>query len=459
MEPRHTKEYYENEHRRFESNGASGSPEWMKELRTAAMASFAAQGFPGSEKEEWRFTNIAPIARQDFAYSPNTDYPALTPDAISGHAIDANEHRFVFVNGHYSERLSAVSSLPAHASVCTLASPDAHTNTELQRHLARHTDVRANAFAALNTAFLSDGLFIHLLPGAVVSSPIHIVNIAVHLPDEPAHVSYPRVMIAAGENSTATVIESFYAGDERMSFTDAVTEMTLGPGSSIDYVKIQDENLNSFHMHTVTAVQQKESRLNMFSLSLGGAIARSEMRVGLEGEKSECTVNGLYMADGSQLTDHHTFIHHKAPACASHELFKGILDGSARAVYTGKVYVDAIAQKTDSKQTNRNLMLSDTASVDTQPQLEIFADDVKCTHGTTVGGMNEGIVFYLKSRGIGGITARGIVTIGFAAEATEKIAHVSSRSMVDALVVTQLRKTLGNEVPEIVHSGKHDEKE
>jgi len=212
-------------------------------------------------------------------------------------------------------------------------------------------------------------------------------------------------------------------------------------------------------MHTISGEQRAESRLNMFSLAMGGAISRTEIGVALEGEKADVNVNGLYMADGTQLTDHHTFIHHKVPECTSHELFKGILDGSARAVYTGKVYVDAIAQKTDSKQTNRNLMLSEAASVDTQPQLEIFADDVKCTHGATVGGMNESLVFYLKSRGIGGTTARGIVTIGFAAEVTEKIDNAASRSIVDALVVSQLRKKLGNEIPEIVHSGKHDEKE
>jgi Fe-S cluster assembly protein SufD len=205
--------------------------------------------------------------------------------------------------------------------------------------------------------------------------------------------------------------------------------------------------------------QQEGSVLNMFSLALGGALSRSDISVILEGEKADCNLNGLYIADGNRLTDHHTFIHHKYPECTSHELFKGILDDQARGVYSGKVYVDAVAQKTDSKQTNRNLMLSESATIDTKPQLEIFADDVKCTHGAAVGGLNEQIIFYLKSRGVGPETARAIVTVGFAAEVTEKIPHAAARQRVDALVVAQLRKRLGNIVPEIVHSGNIHEEE
>jgi Fe-S cluster assembly protein SufD len=459
MAPLNTKNTYSTDHRQFESNGASQSPDWLKQLRSSAMAAFAEQGFPGTENEGWRFTNIAPITTREFTHSPKGEHPGLTPASVGAYAIENGEHRFVFVNGHYAENLSSIAGLPGTVSVFSLASPAARDNKELQRHLAKHADITANAFAALNTAFLADGLCVHIPKDTAVAAPIHIVNIAAHAPGEPARAAYPRLIIVADNNAAVTVVESFYAADESMSMTNGVTEIVLGPGSSMDYVKIQDENAGSFHVHTVSAEQHAASRLNMFSLAVGGAISRTDVRVSLEGEKADCNVNGLYMANGTQLTDHHTFIHHKVPECTSHELFKGILDGHSRAVYTGMVYVDAVAQKTDSKQTNRNLMLSETATVDTQPQLEIFADDVKCTHGATVGGMNETIVFYLKSRGIGGITARGIVTIGFAAEVTEKIAHVSSRSMVDALIVSQLRKTLGNEIPEIVHSGKKDEKE
>jgi Fe-S cluster assembly protein SufD len=459
MEALHAQQYYSSDHRLFESNGASRSPEWMKPIRAMAMASFTEQGFPGTDREEWRFTNIAPIAKQEFAHSSKKEYPALTRASIEPYVIERHEHRFVFVNGHYAKQLSSTAALPQGLTIFNLESPAAHESDELRRHLAQHANVRTNAFTALNTAFVSDGLFLQLRPGVAVDAPIHILNIAIHTADEPASAAYPRLMIAAEDGSSATVIESFVAADARVSFTNAVTEIVLAPKSSLDYVKIQNENTGSYHMHTISVKQEQESRLNMFSLAVGAAISRSEIGVDLDGERADCNVNGLYMGDGAQLTDHHTFIHHKAPECTSHELFKGILDGSSRAVYTGKVYVDAIAQKTDSKQTNRNLMLSESATVDTQPQLEIFADDVKCTHGAAVGGMNEQTVFYLKSRGIGGITARGIVTVGFAAEVTEKIEHESSRTMVDALVVTQLRKTLGNEIPEIVHSGKKDEKE
>jgi len=449
---------YINDHRQFEGNGASASPAWMKQLRSAGLASFMELGLPGQDREDWRFTNIAPLAKQAFTVSPKREYPAVTRESLASHVIQQDEHRFVFVNGHFSPSLSTI-NFSANVEVFSLASSEARGNADVQRHCARHADMRTNAFAALNTAFLLDGLFVQIPEGITIDAPIHVLNVSVQADDEPARASYPRLIITAARHSTATVVESFIAMSERTSFTDAVTEIVLEPHSSLDYVKIQNEHDGAFHMHTSSGEQHAESRLNMFSLAMGAAISRTEIGVALEGEKADVNVNGLYMADGTQLTDHHTFIHHKVPECTSHELFKGILDGSARAVYTGKVYVDAIAQKTDSKQTNRNLMLSETAAVDTQPQLEIFADDVKCTHGATVGGMNESLVFYLKSRGIGGTTARGIVTIGFAAEVTEKIDHAASRSIVDALVVSQLRKKLGNEIPEIVHSGKHDEKE
>jgi Fe-S cluster assembly protein SufD len=457
MEQQTTQHYYRSEHDRFERNGASGSPEWMKNLRKTAFDSFADQGFPATTMEDWRFTNIAPIAREQFVHA-RSHASALTQADIERYIISENEHRFTFVNGFFAEHLSSA-TVNAGVNAFTLAKASANQLSLLKAHLARRADFSHNAFAALNTAFIADGMFLQIENGMSVDAPIHILNLSTPVEGGKPSASYPRVIIAAEEASSATIIETYAGTGEQQSFTNAVTEMVLQPGSNIHYVKIQDEHDTSYHIHAVSIEQKSASVLNMFSLSLGGSISRSEISVILEGEKADCNLNGLYLADGSRLTDHHTFIHHKYPECTSHELFKGILDGNARAVYNGKVYVDAIAQKTDSKQTNRNLMLSETATIDTKPQLEIFADDVKCTHGAAVGGLNEQIIFYLKSRGVGTETARAIVTVGFAAEATEKIPHESSRRHVDALVVERLRKRLGDLVPEIVHSGSSHEEE
>ncbi|MGE5313391.1 MAG: Fe-S cluster assembly protein SufD [Acidobacteriota bacterium] len=445
-----TTQFYRSERERFERNGASGSPEWLKRLRSTAFHAFAEQGFPSAEREEWRFTNIAPIAKEQFAYAPKRA-SSLTEADASRYRITDSEHRFTFVNGHFSNELSLNTTVKG-ARVFPLAGASTEELALVQEHLAKHADVKGNPFAALNTAFIADGLFVQMPAGVSLEAPIHILHLSAGAEDGSPSASYPRVIVAAGEGSSAAVIETFAGPAAAGCFTNAVTEMLLQPDAHLQYVKLQEEHEASYHMHAVSVEQQTRSVLNMFSLALGGAIARSEYSVILEGEKADCNLNGLYFADGSRLTDHHTFIHHKVPECTSHELFKGILDGHARGVYSGKVYVDAIAQKTDSKQTNRNLMLSETATIDTKPQLEIFADDVKCTHGAAVGGLSEKEIFYLKSRGIGGTTARGIATVGFAAEATEKITHEPSRRRVDACVVDMLQKRLGATVQEIVHS-------
>jgi Fe-S cluster assembly protein SufD len=458
MEQQTTQQYYSSEREKFERNGASGSPEWMKQLRQTAFEAFSRQGFPAVEMEEWRFTNVSPIAKEQFAYAKRSP-SSLTGDDIGQFRITPDEHLFTFVNGSFAEQLST-SSIPDGLKAVTLAKADPAQLAIVREHLAQRADIRKNSFAALNTAFVADGLFLQFCAGASIDGPIHILNLSTTAGDGRPSASYPRVIVSAEEGSAATIIETFAsASGARTYFTNAVTEMLLKPGSRVQYVKVQDEAETAYHMHAVSVEQQQASVLNMFSLALGGAISRSDINVILEGEKADCNLNGLYIADENQLTDHHTFIHHTHPECTSHELFKGILDGQARGVYSGKVYVDAIAQKTDSKQTNRNLMLSETATIDTKPQLEIFADDVKCTHGAAVGGLNEQVIFYLKSRGVGPETARAIVTVGFAAEATEKIPHASSRQRVDALVLSRLRKRLGNLVPEIVHSGNTHEEE
>ncbi|HLP17552.1 MAG TPA: SufD family Fe-S cluster assembly protein, partial [Bacteroidota bacterium] len=363
MEQQTTEHHYRSERDRFERNGASGSPEWMKHLRRTAFDAFAHQGFPGTDKEEWRFTNIAPIAKTEFSYAAVSS-SAVTQSDLDQFGITEDEHQFVFVNGHFTPHLSTA-EIPSGMTAFAFAQADAAGQQLMKQHLAQRIDMNHNAFAALNTAFVADGLFIQLDSQAAVAAPIHIMNIATGTDEGAPSASYPRVIIDAGEHSSATIVETFAARDNGTYFTNAVTEMLLQTGANIHYVKLEVESESAYHMHSISVEQRAESVLNMFSLALGGSISRSDVSVLLEGEKSDCNVNGLYIAEGSRLTDHHTFIHHKQPECTSHELFKGILDGNARGVYSGKVYVDAIAQKTDSKQTNRNLMLSETATIDT----------------------------------------------------------------------------------------------
>jgi Fe-S cluster assembly protein SufD len=273
-----------------------------------------------------------------------------------------------------------------------------------------------HAFTALNTAFVSDGALIELAHDAVVEQPIHLLFIS-----GGESVSHPRNLIVAGRHSRASVIESYVSLRDGEYFTNAVTEIALGEGAHLDHYKLQRESETAFHVGTVQTKEERNSQLHSFSFAVGGALARTNIYTSLDGDAATCTFNGLYLTDGTQHIDNQTSIEHIAPNCPSHELYKGVLDGRSHGVFNGKVYVHPEAQKTDGKQSNNNLLLSPSARVDTKPQLEIFADDVKCTHGATVGRLDELAMFYLNSRGIGPETARMLLTYAFAADVLETI--------------------------------------
>jgi len=368
-------------------------------------------------------------------FEPAADAPAR---AALGKNVFASlpGSRLVFVNGHYSASLSSVGKLPPGAKVSNLASALASDPAFIEKQLGRCALTEDNSFAALNQAFFLDGGFVHLPAGVAVEEPIQLIFVSTV--KQSGGTIQPRNLIVAGANTRATVIESYLCTGGAAYFTNAVTELVAGDHAALEYVKFQDEAAAAFHLATIAAQLGRASRVNVHSFALGAKLSRTNIRAKLAGEGLECILNGLYLTRGEQLADHHMIVEHAQPHCASHEYFNGILDDKSRGVFHGRIYVHPLAQKTDAKQTNKNLLLSDDATVDTKPQLEIYADDVKCTHGATVGQLNAESIFYLRTRGIGEDTARRMLIHAFAGEIIARVKHESVREELDKLMWDRL---------------------
>ncbi len=391
------------------------APDWLQTLRKQGLARFEALGYPTTKNEDWHFTSVAPIAERAFRRAVSSSRVSLG-DLDRFKFGESGWHTLVFVNGVFSEDLSSYAGLGGTVRVASLARAIKSGSEVVQRNLGKVAKFEQHTFTALNTAFISDGAFIELQPDAVVEKPIHLLFVS-----DGDGVSHPRNLVVAGRHSRAVVIESFVSVRDSEYFTNAVTELVVGDGAHIDHYKIQRESESAFHVGTVQAREARDSQLHSFSFATGGSLARTNIYTTLDGNAATCTLNGLYLTDGTQHIDNQTSIEHIAPNCPSHEVYKGVLDGRSHGVFNGKVYVHPEAQKTDGKQSNNNLLLSPSARVDTKPQLEIFADDVKCTHGATVGRLDEVAMFYLNSRGIGRETARTLLTYAFAADVLETI--------------------------------------
>jgi Fe-S cluster assembly protein SufD len=409
----------------------ASAPAWLQTLRQQGMARFQALGFPTTKNEDWHFTSVAPIAERTFR-------PAAAGGTIEKTDIDrfnfgeSGWNTLVFVNGAFSKDLSSNAALGNKVRVTSLASSIKAGTAGIDRHVGKIATYEQHAFTALNTAFMNDGAFIEIGAEAVVEQPIHLLFFS-----DAEGVSHPRNLIVTARHSRATVIESYVSLGNSAYFTNAVTEISLGEGSHLDHYKLQRESESAFHVGTVQVRQERDSQLHSFSLAVGGSLARTNIYTSLDGDAATCTLNGLYLTDGAQHVDNQTSIEHIAPNCPSHELYKGVLDGRSHGVFNGKVYVHPEAQKTDGKQSNNNLLLSPTARVDTKPQLEIFADDVKCTHGATVGRLDELAMFYLNSRGIGPETARILLTYAFAADVLETIELEPLRVQLEKMVLAR----------------------
>jgi len=423
------------------------APKWLQSLREHGFARFEALGFPTTKNEDWHFTSVSPIAEQSFQLastggqiddrreSSRRKADVLGPLGVRPADVDRfgfgepGWHTLVFVNGMYSPDLSTSSGAVVAGS---LAHAIEAGNPIVERYLGRIANFDRHAFTALNTAFVRDGTLIEILPEAQIEQPIHLVFVS-----DGDCVSHPRNLIVAGRHSRASVVESYVSLRDSTYFTNAVTEIVVGEGAHLDHFKIQRESELAFHVGTVEAKQEANSQFHSFSFAVGGSLARTNIYTALDGDAATCTLNGLYLTDGSQHIDNQTSIEHIAPNCPSHEVYKGVLDGRSHGVFNGKVYVRPEAQKTDGKQSNNNLLLSPQARVDTKPQLEIFADDVKCTHGATVGRLDDVAMFYLNSRGIGSERARTLLTYAFAADVLESIELAAVRESLEKAVLSR----------------------
>ena len=379
---------------------------WIQALREAAFQRFAELGFPTTHDEDWRFTSVAPIARTRFGR------PAANGE------IKPGDLPALFMNG----RLAA-DRLPDGVRLAP--------RQEIEAHLARRASYEAAAFVALNTAFLDDIVALRIERGAVIEEPLHILYGGPVADGSPVAV-HPRILILAGANSQCSIVES-YVGGAGAYLTNAVTELAVGDGAVVDHYKLQTEGLEAFHIGSMFATLGRSANFTTTSISLGAALARHDVTATLS-EGTEATLNGLYVAGGSQHVDNHTTIDHAKPHGSSRELYKGILDGKAHAVFNGRILVRQDAQKTDSKQTNKNLVLSDDATIDTKPELQIFADDVRCTHGATIGQLDAESLFYLQSRGIGRSDARRLLTYAFAQDIVDRIKVRSLRDSLERIL-------------------------
>ncbi len=420
-------------------NNGGGDPHWILPVRRRAMDRFQALGFPTTREEDWRFTNVAPIAHTPFqpAGEGIVSGRDLAP-FIFGHP---EWTQLVFVNGRYAAALSSAPALPTGAKVGSLGSLLVEDSGVLQPHLSRHAPVDLSGFSALNTAFMQDGGVVYVPANVTLERPVHLVFMAA--PDAGGTVAHPRNLIVLGAGARASVIESYVSlAPVDTYFTNAVTEVVNGAGAWLEHTRIQRESERAYHVGFTHVDQARDSHYRSFTLAMGGAIARHNLHVRLNAPNIETLLYGLYLSRGEQLVDNHTAIFHDQPNCNSWEVYKGVLEDRSHAVFNGKVFVKPEAQKTDAKQTNRNLLLSDGARVDTKPQLEIFADDVKCTHGAAVGRLDDLALFYLRSRGIGSEEARKLLTYAFAAEVLEEVVVDAVRLELERLVQQRFEQSL-----------------
>jgi Fe-S cluster assembly protein SufD len=421
----------------FGRRGSADQPAWLMPFRKAGIASFAGQGFPTLRDEDWRFTNVEPIEQLPFQPAPEIAANGAETRVLNGAAFATLPGcRLVFVNGFFSARLSSLKSIPGGVRAENLAAALVKDSAFVEKHLGKLAHTADNSFAALNQAFFTDGAFISVPPGVEVTEPVQLVYISSAKQD--GETIQPRNLIIAGANSKVTIIESYLSAGSAAYFTNAVTEMVAGDNASVEHVKLQDEAAGAFHIATIAGEFGRASNVSVHSFALGAKLSRNNIRVRLAGEGLECVLNGLYLTRGDQLADHHMVVEHAQPHCASHEYFNGILDDQSRGVFHGRIYVHPVAQKTDAKQTNKNLLLSDDATADTKPQLEIYADDVKCTHGATIGQLNSESIFYLRSRGIPEKTARRMLIHAFAGEIVERVKCGPVREELDKIVWDRL---------------------
>ena len=417
-------------------NGEASSD--VHSIRKAAITRFSELGFPTRKQEDWKYIDLSPLVDITFKLALAQDGARVSRRDIEKEGFGGTAgNRAVCVNGRFADYLSDTASLPHGILVESLAQSLKRGEPLVLRHLAQHAQFHDDSFTALNTAFLSDGIVAHIPEGVVVDEPLHFVYISTKSDAE--FINHPRSLVIAGVNSRSVIVESFVNLADSTYFTNSVTEIFLDENASLEHERIQREGRHAFHVGALHVHLERNGNFVSNNINLGAALARNTIGVVLNGEGGEATLNGLYAGSGNQVIDNHTTIDHARPHCSSHELYKGILDGRSKGVFNGKIIVRKDAQKTDAKQTNKNLLLSEGATIDTKPQLEIYANDVKCTHGATTGQLDDESLFYMRSRGIPCEKAREMLIDAFANDVIERVKAEPVRSELESLLRARLK--------------------
>ncbi len=421
-------------------------PVWLGQLREDAWTRFRDRGFPTTHDEDWRFTNLAALARTPFQRVAKGSV-AVSEQEIDNFRVLGAACHLVFVNGHFAPDLSEVGNLPRGLEICSLeraidcgmvgCAPEG-----IEQHLGRYADVRRDVFVALNTALWEDGAYLRIRRGATIEKPIHLLYVSAGAGAE--IMTHPRTLIIAEPSSQVAVIEDYVSIGSETAFSNAATELVAGQDAVVSHYLVERENLAAFNVSTLRLEQARGANVSSHSILLGGGLVRNNVHPVLAGEGAECLINGLFVGAGRQHLDNYMLVEHAQPQCSSRQFYNGILDGASRGVFHGRIVVHKDAQKTDAKQTNRNLLLSDNARIDTKPQLEIHADDVKCTHGATIGQIEEEQLFYLRSRGIDEASARNTLLYAFAAECLDRMQEPAAREFAEGLIRERLTELTRN---------------
>jgi len=404
---------------------------WWRKLREDAFARFMEVGFPTTHDEDWRFTNVSSIAQTPFQLATKGS-GSVSKDELEPWRVPGAACQLVFVNGRFAPELSQVGKLPAGVTVSSLAEQFSANPGNIETYLGHYLDIRRDAFSALNTAFAEDGAYVRIRKGVVLENPIYLLLVSTGT-SEPL-MTHPRNLIVAEEESQASIVEDYISLNGGTAFCNTATELVAGDSAVVSHYMIEREHPQAFNISTLRIQQGRSANVVSHSVLLGGGLVRNNVHPVLAGEGAECLINGLFIGNGRQHLDNYMLVEHASPHCDSRQFYNGILDGHAHGVFHGRIVVHKDAQKTDAKQTNRNLLLSDDAQIDTKPQLEIYADDVKCTHGATIGQIEENALFYLRSRGIDEVSARKLLLLAFANECLDRMKRDSVRAHLEALI-------------------------
>jgi len=434
----------------FQKRAAGRDLPWLRKLRESAFARFCEVGFPTTHDEDWRFTNVSEIAKTRFELARDAK---VSRGELEQFGVAGLGCQLVFVNGRFSQELSSIGDVPAGITVTSLAEEISSTSSELQPHLGRYLNIQRDAFAALNTAFAEDGAYVHVRRGVVTKEPIYLLFVSTA---DKSMMTHPRNLIVVENEAEATIVEDYVSIGDSPALSNTATELFAGENAVVSHYMIEREHRQAFNISTLRIQQGRSATVSTHSVLLGGGLVRNNVHPVLAGEGGECLINGLFIGNVRQHLDNYMLVEHASPHCASRQFYNGILDDHAHGVFHGRIIVHKDAQKTDAKQTNRNLLLSDDSRIDTKPQLEIYADDVKCTHGATIGQIEENALFYLRSRGIDEISARKLLLLAFANECLDRMAPSVARDHVEKLIHAHLLQ-IANSVKSLSTVARHED--